>query len=119
MFDHVPPSYHKEQGMSTEDMSLRGLVTDTDDPIRLEIDEMELHDVSVVSEHTRAGRPKLDRILADEVETANGSVMVTCCGPTPLNALVRKAIAAQINPARIRRGDMRGMISLVADEFNY
>jgi hypothetical protein len=32
---------------------------------------------------------------------------------------MRKTIAAQIKPVRIRRGDMRGSITLVADEFNY
>lgn len=135
--EHGFSPYHKELGMSGENASLRGLVTDTDDLVRLEVEEAELRDVSVVSEHTRAGRPKLERILSDEVETANGSILVTCefcigfalssgfsstasgCGPTPLNALVRKAIAAQINPARVRKGDMRGSISLVADEFNY
>ena len=41
------------------------------------------------------------------------------CGPTSLNAMVRKTIAAQINPSRIRRGDMRGMIALVSEEFEY
>jgi hypothetical protein len=41
------------------------------------------------------------------------------CGPTSLDALVRKIIAAKIDPARIRRGDMRGMITLVSEEFEY
>jgi len=85
----------------------------------LEVDERELLDVHVVSEHARPGKPKLDRILAEEVEKAKGSVIVACCGPTSLNALVRKIIAAKIDPGRIRRGDMRGMISLVSEEFEY
>jgi len=89
------------------------------DEMALEVDESELHDVSVVSEHARPGKPKLDRILADEVENSKGSVIVACCGPTSLNALIRKIIAAKIDPARIRHGDMRGMISLVSEEFEY
>jgi hypothetical protein len=41
------------------------------------------------------------------------------CGPASLDAMVRKSIAFQIDPGRIRRGDMRGSISLVSAEFQY
>lgn len=33
--------------------------------------------------------------------------------------MVRKTVAAQINPELIRQGDMRGSISLVAEDFEY
>lgn len=36
-----------------------------------------------------------------------------------LNVVMRNAIASQINPSRIRRGDMRGHISFVSEEFSY
>ena len=36
-----------------------------------------------------------------------------------LNAMVRKIVAAQIDPGRIRRGDMRGSIALISEEFEY
>lgn len=87
--------------------------------VKLEVDAQEIRDIGFVSEHAWPGRPKLERILADEVEASKGSVIVGCCGPISLNAVVRKAIASQINPARIRRGDMRGSISLVSEEFEY
>ncbi|KAI0065366.1 hypothetical protein BV25DRAFT_1776687, partial [Artomyces pyxidatus] len=87
--------------------------------VKLELDERELHDMHVMAEFARPGRPKLDFVLHDEVARAKGSVVVACCGPAALNAVVRKAIAAQIDPARIRRGDMSGSISLVAEEFSY
>ncbi|KAL0946860.1 hypothetical protein HGRIS_013027 [Hohenbuehelia grisea] len=87
--------------------------------LKLFVDPREMHDVSVVSEHARPGKPRLDKILADEVESARGSVVVACCGPTSLNAMVRKSIAAQIDPARIRRGDSRGFINLVSEDFEY
>ncbi|KAI0054113.1 hypothetical protein FA95DRAFT_1479305, partial [Auriscalpium vulgare] len=87
--------------------------------VKLEVDEREMHDMHVVAEFARAGRPKLDVILRDEVSRAKGHVMVASCGPTALDAVVRKTIAAQIDPARIRRGDMSGSISLVAEEFSY
>ncbi|KAH8106959.1 hypothetical protein BXZ70DRAFT_915826 [Cristinia sonorae] len=97
--------------------SLAALVQGAD--IRLELNEVELADISVVAERARPGKPKLDRILADEVERSKGAVVVGCCGPTSLNAMMRKYIAAQINPERIRRGDMRGSIALVAEDFEY
>ncbi|KAI0636885.1 hypothetical protein C8Q77DRAFT_1154776 [Trametes polyzona] len=87
--------------------------------LRLTLDEMEVEDVGVVAEHARPGKPKLDRILADEVERAKGAVAVACCGPTSLDAMIRKVIAAQIDPARIKRGDMRGSIALFSEEFSY
>ncbi|TCD71873.1 hypothetical protein EIP91_000005 [Steccherinum ochraceum] len=98
--------------------SLAALVHGADN-VRLELNETELADVSVVAERARPGKPKLDRILADEVERSKGAVVVGCCGPTSLNAMMRKHIAAQINPERIRQGDMRGSIALVAEDFEY
>lgn len=41
------------------------------------------------------------------------------CGPTTLNAVVRKAVAAQIDPVRLRQGDDSGSIDLVVEEFGY
>ncbi|KAI6128265.1 ferric reductase like transmembrane component-domain-containing protein [Pisolithus croceorrhizus] len=85
----------------------------------LEIDEREAKEVDVMSEHARPGKPRLDKVIADEVERSGGSVVVACCGPTSLDAMVRKIIAKQTNPERIRRGDMRGLITLVSEEFEY
>ncbi|KAG2111597.1 uncharacterized protein F5147DRAFT_92393 [Suillus discolor] len=89
------------------------------DPVQFDISEEEARDINVVAEHARPGKPKLDRILADEVEQSEGSVMVACCGPTSLNVMVRKIIAEQIDPGRVWRGDMRGSISLISEEFEY
>ncbi|KAH7914687.1 hypothetical protein BJ138DRAFT_999553 [Hygrophoropsis aurantiaca] len=86
---------------------------------KLDLDDKETADVNAIAELARAGKPRLDRILADEVERSKGSVVVACCGPTSLNAVVRKIIAAQIDPSRLRRGDMRGSIALVSEEFEY
>ena len=43
-----------------------------------EIDEQEANDVDVVSEHVRSGKPKLEKLIADEVEQSKGSVVVAC-----------------------------------------
>ncbi|KAI0670300.1 hypothetical protein C8Q78DRAFT_1035550 [Trametes maxima] len=97
----------------------KGDVDAVREQLRLVLDEEEIEDVGIVAEHARPGRPKLDRILADEVERAKGAIAVGCCGPTSLDAMIRKIIAAQISPERIKRGDMRGSIALFSEEFSY
>jgi hypothetical protein len=104
--------------------SVRALITEVGtgahgEEVNLVIDPQELYDVSVVSEYAQPGKPKLDRVLADEVQQSKGSVIVACCGPTSLDAMVRKSIAIQIDPGRLQSGDMRGSISLVSEEFQY
>ncbi|KAL5511241.1 hypothetical protein ACEPAH_4456 [Sanghuangporus vaninii] len=85
----------------------------------LAIDPQEAFDLQIVSEWARPGKPKLGKILADEVECAKGRVAVACCGPTSLNALMRKYITQQIDPSRVGRGDMRGSIDFIAEDFEY
>lgn len=60
--------------------SLVALVSEAaaQDKIRMELNDEEMIDISVVAERTRAGRPVFNRILADEVEQAKGSVIVGC-----------------------------------------
>ncbi|KAI0818756.1 hypothetical protein BC629DRAFT_1579267 [Irpex lacteus] len=94
--------------------SLAALVSEAaaQEHIRLELEDEELTDISVVAERARAGRPAIQKILADEVQRASGSVIVGCCGPTSLNAVVRKNVAALIDPEK-------GMIDLIAEDFGY
>ncbi|KAG6370098.1 hypothetical protein JVT61DRAFT_12504 [Boletus reticuloceps] len=87
--------------------------------VPFQMDEREAIDVHVVSEHARPGKPKLDKLIADEVQASKGAIVVACCGPTSLNAMVRKIVTAQIDPGRVRKGDMRGSITLVSEEFEY
>jgi hypothetical protein len=46
-------------------------------------------------------------------------MVTTGCGPTTLNAVARKIVAAQIDPEKIARGDLTGYISLSAEDFEY
>lgn len=57
--------------------SVRDLVAETGIPL-LEIDEDEMEDLHVISEMARPGKPRLDRILADEVERSRGAIAVAC-----------------------------------------
>ncbi|KAG8940828.1 hypothetical protein FRC04_005009 [Tulasnella sp. 424] len=89
------------------------------DDVPLDMDDEELDDLAVVSETARPGKPKLDKILHDEVERAKGAVAVACCGPTSLNALTRKVVSSLIDPDRIQRGDLRGLVTLVSEDFEW
>lgn len=56
----------------------RGEVESVREQLRLNLDEREAEDVGVMAEHARPGKPKFDRILADEVERAKGAIAVAC-----------------------------------------
>jgi len=99
--------------------SLQPLVREAPKGVELELDGQEMRDVSVMTEFARPGRPKIESILKDEASRTSGRVVVACCGPATLNAVVRKAVAAQISPERIRRGDYGGWIDLVVEDFSY
>jgi len=60
--------------------SVRDLVAETGIPL-LEIDEEEMEDLHIISEMARPGKPRLDRILADEVERSRGAIAVACKPP--------------------------------------
>ncbi len=116
--------------------SLQPLVREASKGVGLELGDQELRDIRVMTEFARPGRPKIDSILKDEAGRTSGRVVVACewlalfatcwcdliwvgCGPATLNAVVRKAVAAQISPSRIRRGDYGGSIDLVVEDFSY
>jgi hypothetical protein len=123
--------------IASQASSMQALMREVDEEPQLELGVQEMQDISIMAEFARPGRPKLDLILRDEVGTAGGRVVVACersysnvisrlteasrqgCGPSTLNAVVRKAVAAQIDPSRIRRGDNSGSIDLVVEEFGF
>lgn len=108
--------------------------------MEIHFSEEELEDILAMTEYTWPGRPSLDKLLREEVEVARGPIVVACgcflpsfivlirtypltffigCGPTSLSASIRKIVAAQIDPLKIKAGDMRGYISCVTEEFEY
>jgi len=48
------------------------------DDIQFDVSEEEAQDINVIAEYARPGKPKLDRILADEVEQSRGPIVVAC-----------------------------------------
>jgi len=110
--------------------------------MEIQFSEEELEDVLAMAEYAWPGHPMLDKLLQEEVEMARGAIVVACgcflssyslvinpflmvlsdfvgCGPTSLSASIRKVVAAQIDPLKIKAGDMRGYISCVTEEFEY
>jgi hypothetical protein len=62
----------------TQASSMQALMRETMDEPQLELGEQEMRDISVMAEFARPGRPKVDMILRDEVETAAGRIVVAC-----------------------------------------
>jgi hypothetical protein len=83
------------------------------------MDEADREDLNIIAELARGGRPNLDDIFDREIERSQGKVVVGCCGPTTLNNHVRFMVASRIGPGRVAKGDPRGNIELVAEEFSF
>jgi len=86
--DHLLPS------TTTTDVHLRELRSarfstltegDRDSRLAFEMDEREATDVDAVSEHARPGKPKLDKLIADEVQASKGAIVVACQLIPPLS----------------------------------
>ncbi|KZT33368.1 hypothetical protein SISSUDRAFT_1011045 [Sistotremastrum suecicum HHB10207 ss-3] len=88
-----------------------------------DMDPEEAAAVKFLSEYARHGSlrdiKKIESILKAEKAMSHGALAVACCGPLALTAAVRKAVAAQIDPGAIAKGDMSGSISLMSEEFDY
>ena len=85
----------------------------------LDLTEDEHDDLDAVSELARTGYPKLDEILDDEIARSKGATMVACCGPNSLNTMVRHLVSDRINLTKIAKGDARGQVSLVCEDFAF
>jgi hypothetical protein len=87
--------------------------------VRLEIERRELRELAHVAEFAHPGRPNIRTLLQGEVDRASGPIVVAVCGPSALNTVTRNAVASLIDPSRVWRGDQRGRIDLVSEEYEY
>lgn len=85
----------------------------------IDLDEEEDLDLRIIAELAQPGHPRLDRIVAEEVEASSGRIMVAGCGPANLSALLRRIVAKHIDPAKARRGDKSGQINLCMESFEW
>ncbi|WVQ84567.1 hypothetical protein IAT38_006721 [Cryptococcus sp. DSM 104549] len=81
------------------------------------IDGADYAAMGFLSEMARAGRPQLSAVMEEEIETAQGSMLVAACGPVALNTVVRTLVSKNISPSRIRRGDKRGHIVVYTEDY--
>jgi len=122
----APPqltSAQPPQDYETDMLDLTDFIGDHDtflpEDVTLQMEENERQDVNIISEYAWQGKPNIDAIIAEEVATSQGSIIVASGGPTPLCMRVNKSIAAMIDPSRVRRGDMRGSITHISEEYKY
>ncbi|KAK4689596.1 hypothetical protein P7C73_g496, partial [Tremellales sp. Uapishka_1] len=127
------PSMFFDDAQSIAGESVRGLIpksartqsmvlledngTDPSGDAALWIDEADHSAMLVMCEMARPGKPKLARLLEEEIEEAQGSLIVATCGPVALNTVVRNLVAAHIAPGRIRNGDRRGHIAIYSEDY--
>ncbi|GAA5953913.1 hypothetical protein JCM21900_003051 [Sporobolomyces salmonicolor] len=102
---------------SHSDLVGAAAAADSDDAFFLDVTEAEQDDLDAVAELARPGYPRLKEIIDDEVNRSAGKTMVACCGPSSLNTLVRNLVASRIDLKKVARGDPRGQISLVVEDF--
>lgn len=81
------------------------------------IDEADYAATSILSESARGGRPKLAALLEEELDKAQGAMVVTTCGPSKLNTVVSNLVSRAIKPGRIRQGDRRGHVVFYSEDF--
>lgn len=90
-----------------------------DDGFFVDVTEAEQLDIDAVAELAKTGYPRLKQMLDDEVERSRGKTVVACCGPSSLNSVVRNLVAKKIDLKRVAKGDPRGQVSLVVEDFAY
>lgn len=81
------------------------------------IDEADYAAALILSENARTGRPKLASIVEDELRNASGAMIVGTCGPAALGTALRALVSNAIDPSKIRKGDMRGHVTMYTEDF--
>ncbi|KAK4054460.1 hypothetical protein OIV83_000954 [Microbotryomycetes sp. JL201] len=96
---------------------LSSFAQDSRDPFDLTKNEQD--DLEIVAALARPGYPKLKEILDDEVSRSTGKTLVACCGPNGLNTIVRHLVSSRIDVGKSLKGDPRGQVSLVCEDFSF
>ncbi|BGP08319.1 hypothetical protein JCM10049v2_004166 [Rhodotorula toruloides] len=85
----------------------------------LDVTDAEQADIEAVVELAKTGYPRLKQLLDEEVQRSAGKTIVACCGPASLNSVVRNLVASKIDLKKVARGDPRGQVSLVVEDFAF
>ncbi|GAA6013798.1 hypothetical protein JCM10207_008194 [Rhodosporidiobolus poonsookiae] len=101
---HLPPSSSFSSPRGTGELALT---------------PAEQADLDAVAERARTGYPRLRGVLDEEVDGSAGKTVVACCGPSSLNTVMRNLVARKIDLKRVSRGDLRGQVALVVEDFSF
>ncbi|CED83240.1 Ferric reductase, NADH/NADPH oxidase and related proteins [Phaffia rhodozyma] len=82
------------------------------------LDEGDEDDLNVVAEMARPGRPKLEKIIQEEVDCAEGTVVIASCGPSSLNSVVRNISSNLMNPKRAHKR-LGHIAEIYTEEYGY
>ncbi|KAI9633732.1 uncharacterized protein MKK02DRAFT_17105 [Dioszegia hungarica] len=82
------------------------------------VDQADYEAMATLSEYAIAGKPALGTMLEEEIASAVGSLIVTTCGPTTLNTVVRNLVSKHISPSKIRNGDKSGHIAIYSEDYD-
>ncbi|WFD33782.1 hypothetical protein MCUN1_000599 [Malassezia cuniculi] len=81
------------------------------------LEPMEARDLEIVSELARAGYPKLDEIVAEEMAIAQGRLIAAGCGPPGLSALLRSVVSRAVDVSKVWNGDLSGHATVYTESF--
>lgn len=81
------------------------------------LEPLEARDLEIISELARAGYPKLDEIIAEEMHSAQGRVIAAGCGPPGLSALIRSVVSRTVDVSKVWHGDLSGHATIYTESF--
>ena len=81
------------------------------------LEPLEARDLEIISELARAGYPKLDEIIAEEMNCAQGRVIAAGCGPPGLSALIRSVVSRTVDVSKVWHGDLSGHATIYTESF--
>lgn len=81
------------------------------------LEPQEARDLEIVSELARAGYPKLDEIVAEEMNNASGRLIAAGCGPPGLSALLRTVVSRAVDVSKVWHGDLSGHATVYTESF--
>ncbi|KAH8924230.1 hypothetical protein BT69DRAFT_1349620 [Atractiella rhizophila] len=112
-----PSKPQASSSVKRESSYLTSSIVPTDKDFFFDLDEDEQEDLRLVSELAVNSRPNLEKLIDEEIAIATGMILVSTCGPVALNHSLRDIVSARIDPSKVLRGDSRGHLELIAEEF--
>lgn len=81
----------------TEELSS---ISEMSDDLKLAIDTAENSVTENIGVQEHNGRPDLSTLISEQIRESQGSLLVMCCGPSPMNLMARSTVANNLNLTR-------------------